>query len=134
MKKALPFLPAALYYGLIFFVSSRPLKLDVSLPNFDKLAHGAAFGLLGFLLAFGFFKLVRLPLKTKLGGVILTGVSLGILDEIHQIFVPGRTPDPLDATADAVGVVLGLLLFRQIFRKKTPGKKLLTAPSRGRHG
>lgn len=122
MKKALPFLPAALYYGLIFFVSSRPLKLDVSLPNFDKLAHGAAYGLLGFLLAFGFFKLLRFSLKTKLGGVILTGVILGILDEVHQIFVPGRTPDPLDASADAVGIVLGLILFRLIFQKKRPEK------------
>jgi VanZ family protein len=122
MKKALPFLPAALYYGLIFFVSSRPLKLDVSLPNFDKLAHGAAYGLLGFLLAFGFFKLLRFSLKTKLGGVILTGVILGILDEIHQIFVPGRTPDPLDVAADAVGIVLGLILFRLIFQKKRPEK------------
>jgi VanZ family protein len=122
MKKALPFLPAALYYGLIFFVSSRPLKLDVSLPNFDKLAHGAAYGLLGFLLAFGFFKLLRFSLKTKLGGVILTGVILGILDEVHQIFVPGRTPDPLDVAADAVGIVLGLILFRLIFQKKPPEK------------
>jgi len=122
MKKALPFLPAALYYGLIFFLSSRPLKLDVSLPNFDKLAHGAAYGLLGFLLAFGFFKLLRLSLKTKQGGVILTGVILGILDEIHQIFVPGRTPDPLDVAADAVGIVLGLILFRLIFQKKPPEK------------
>lgn len=120
MKKALPFLPAALYYGLIFVLSSRRLKLDVSLPNFDKLAHGAAYWLLGFLLAFGFFKLLRLSLKTKQGGVILTGVILGILDEIHQIFVPGRTPDPLDIAADAVGIVLGLILFRLIFRKKRP--------------
>lgn len=122
MKKALPFLPAALYYGLIFFLSSRRLKLDVSLPNFDKLAHGAAYWLLGFLLAFGFFKLLRLSLKTKQGGVILTGVILGILDEIHQIFVPGRTPDPLDVAADAVGIVLGLILFRLIFQKKRPEK------------
>ena len=118
MKKALPFLPAALYYGLIYFLSSRRLNLDVPLPNADKLAHGAAYGLLGFLLAFGIFKRLRLSLKTKLGLVILTGVGLGILDEIHQIFVPGRTPDPLDAAADALGVALGLFLFRLIFQKK----------------
>ncbi|MCX6576859.1 MAG: VanZ family protein [Candidatus Aminicenantes bacterium] len=122
MKKALPFLPAALYYGLIYFLSSRRLNLDVPLPNADKLAHGAAYGLLGFLLAFGFFKRLRLSLKTKLGLVILTGVGLGILDEIHQIFVPGRTPDPLDAAADALGVALGLFLFRLIFQKK-PAEK-----------
>ena len=123
MKKALPFLPAALYYGLIFFLSSRPLKLEVPLPNLDKLAHGAAYGLLGFLLAFGFFGLLRAPLKIKLGGVILTGGILGILDEIHQIFVRGRTPDPLDVLADAVGIVLGLILFRLISSRKNRPKK-----------
>jgi VanZ family protein len=124
MKKALPFLPAAFYYGLIFLLSSRRLELDVSLPHFDKLAHGAAYGLLGFLLAFGFFGLPRLSLKIKWGGVILSGIGLGILDEVHQIFVPGRTPDLLDAAADALGIALGLLLFRLISAKKRPRQSL----------
>jgi len=123
MKKALPFLPAALYYGLIFVFSSRRLDLDVPLPNFDKLAHAAAYGLMGFLLAFGFFKLLHVSLKTKQGGVILTGVGLGILDEVHQIFVPGRSPDLLDVAADALGVALGLIFFRLIFKNRPPEKR-----------
>jgi len=118
MKKALPFLPAALFYGLIFFLSSRPLRLDIPLAQMDKLAHGAAYALLGFLLAVGFFRLLRAPLKIKLISVVLAGAGLGILDEIHQIFVPGRTPDLLDIAADLAGAVLGLLLFRWVFQKK----------------
>jgi len=123
MKKALPFLPAALFYGLIFFLSSRPMRLHIPLSHWDKWAHGAAYALLGFLLASGFFRILRASLKTRLVAVLLAGVSLGILDEIHQSFVPGRTPDALDVAADLAGVVLGLLLFRQVFWKKRQEKR-----------
>jgi VanZ family protein len=118
MKKVLPFLPAALYYGLIFFLSSRSHLLHVPVANFDKLAHGLAFSVMGFLLAFGFFKSVHASLKTKILFVWLVGTGLGILDEIHQIFVRGRTSDPRDATADAVGVGLGIFLYWLVVRKK----------------
>ena len=124
MKKALPFLPAVLFYGIIFFLSSRPLDLGVSFPGFDKLAHGAAYGILGFLLALGFFRTLRAPLKTIIGGVFSAGVLLGILDEVHQIFVPGRNADARDAAADAAGVILGLAMYRLIFRKRQPEKHL----------
>ncbi len=120
MRKALPFLPSVLFYGLIFFLSSRPLEVDVSWPYFDKLAHGAAYTILGFLLAFGFFRSLRATLKTCLAGVLVTGMSLGILDEVHQIFVPGRTADLRDAAADTIGVILGLILYRLIFKKQKP--------------
>jgi VanZ family protein len=120
MKKVLPFLPAALYYGLIFFLSSRSHLPSISVPNFDKLAHGAAFSVVGFLLAYGFFKSLHASLKIKILFVWLLGTGLGILDEIHQIFVRGRSSDPLDATADAIGVGLGILLYWLVVgRKKT---------------
>jgi VanZ family protein len=118
MKKVLPFLPAALYYCLIFFVSSQAHPLHVAVANFDKLAHAAAFSVMGFLLALGIFKSFHGSLKIKILSVWLLGTGLGILDEIHQVFVPGRTSDPLDATADAIGVGLGILLYWLVVRKK----------------
>lgn len=118
MKKVLPFLPAALYYGLIFFLSSRSHLPSISVPNFDKLAHAAAFSVMGFLLAYGFFKSLHASLKIKILFVWLLGTGLGILDEIHQIFVRGRSSDPLDATADAIGVGLGILLYWLVVSRK----------------
>ena len=118
MKKVLPFLPAALYYCLIFFVSSQSHPLRVPVANFDKLAHGAAFSVMGFLLAFGFFKGLHASLKIKILSVWLLGTGLGILDEIHQVFVRGRTSDPLDAIADGIGVGLGILLYWLVVREK----------------
>jgi len=43
---------------------------------------------------------------------ILVGAAYGALDEWHQSLVPGRDPSVGDWVADAVGVVLGFLLFR----------------------
>ena len=39
-------------------------------------------------------------------------VSLGILDEIHQIFVPGRTPSISDVGLDSVGAAMALIVWR----------------------
>jgi len=125
LKKALPFAPAVLYYGLIFWFSSHPLPIRSTLPNFDKLGHCAAFGGLGFLLALGYFAAPRLKAGQKALWVAVTGAGLGILDEVHQLFVPGRTPDPLDALADAAGIGLGLFLYWIIIgRKKAPQARL----------
>lgn len=33
-------------------------------------------------------------------------VAYGISDEVHQMFVPGRTPDVMDVVADAAGALL----------------------------
>ena len=88
----------------------------MSLPHFDKLAHGAAYGVLGFLLALGGFRGLSASLRTKTTCILLTGAALGILDEVHQIFVPGRSSDPLDAAMDVLGVVLGLVLYRWVVR------------------
>ena len=38
---------------------------------------------------------------------VLAGVLWGVLDEIHQAFVPGRSADLLDLVADSVGIVIG---------------------------
>ena len=61
--------------------------------------------------------LARLPRQLRPGTarwrVVLIAVLLtslyGIADEIHQMFVPNRAPDPNDVLADAAGGLLGAL-------------------------
>jgi len=67
----------------------------------DKLIHLAEFGFLGLLLvrAFG---LTAHPYALT----ILVGTLYAALDEIHQIFVPGRFSSFGDFFADALGVML----------------------------
>ncbi len=89
---------AAAWAALIFWLSSRPSIPAPAIPGLDKVAHLAAYAVLGFLLA-----------RAAPGS--LAAVALGLLygasDEIHQTYVPGRTADPLDWVADAAGVLLG---------------------------
>ena len=39
------------------------------------------------------------------------GVLYGATDEIHQMYVPGRSPDVLDWFADAAGVAAACFLY-----------------------
>jgi len=40
----------------------------------------------------------------------LVGTIYGLLDEIHQSFVPGRTSDPMDLVTDVAGLVTGVTI------------------------
>lgn len=118
MKKFSYFIPAACYYALIFVLSSKPHPIEVEVPLFDKWIHLVEFGALGFFISFGFFKSLKTSLRIKMNSTLLSGILLGIADEIHQYFVPGRDSDILDAIADALGIFLGLLAYWYLSEKK----------------
>ncbi len=44
----------------------------------------------------------------------LLGVVYAASDEVHQHFVPGRHATPVDVAIDAVGVALGVALYRRV--------------------
>lgn len=48
---------------------------------------------------------------------IAATVVYGVLDEIHQRFVPGRSFDVYDMIADAAGGLTFLIVF-ELFRRK----------------
>lgn len=84
----------------------------ITLPNlWDKVAHFFTFLVLGFLTT------RALLLTRDFGrgtGVFLGSVLVlfwGVLDELHQYFVPGRESSWGDGMADAVGGIVGALLF-----------------------
>lgn len=85
-----------------------------------KLAHLLLFAALGFLI-FGAFS-VDLPPRRAFHGAVLLGVVRGVLDEIQQAFIPGRSCEFRDMCIDAVGVLLGAaclwLMLHLIQRKK----------------
>jgi VanZ family protein len=117
MKKVIFFLPAFLYYSLIFFLSSRSVNLKPYIPFMDKVIHLMEFAVLGFLLSFGFFLSLKYRLKVKVYMTFLSGALLGALDEFHQYFVPARSTEILDWVADSLGIILGLLIFIFLFRR-----------------
>ncbi|MDI6844625.1 MAG: VanZ family protein [Candidatus Saccharicenans sp.] len=114
-RQHLYFLPAVVYCGLIFFLSTRDLKLKLGLLFWDKGAHSLEFAGLGFLLALGFFNNFSELKFLRVYLTILTGLAIGVLDEIHQMFVPGRQCDWKDWLADALGLLAGLIAFWLIY-------------------
>lgn len=115
--------PAIAWAGVIFFASSIPAsKLPrMALMVNDKLVHGIIFFVLGLLIYRALEP--RAPSTQFDWGRFLIAVSAvviyGMLDEFHQSFVPGRTVDIKDATADALGgLVSGLVLFLSSLRKR----------------
>ena len=101
--------------ALIWTISSFELAgVDLRhVPLRDKGVHLVEYAVLGFLLAHAtFLTWPRHPrLRTYLLAVLI-GVLWGLLDEIHQAFVPGRSAELLDLVADAIGVSSGAALRR----------------------
>ena len=42
------------------------------------------------------------------------GLLLAIIDELHQLFIPGRSTDVLDIVADSFGIVIVSIIFNLI--------------------
>jgi VanZ family protein len=101
-----PWLPAAAWMAVIFAASSRPLPPQAEAVP-DWFSHGLAWGLLAFLVARA-LEPTRLP--RQVGITLAVAIGYGVIDEIHQSFVPGRVSDPLDVLKDAIGSLLGLIV------------------------
>jgi VanZ family protein len=107
-SKLMRIVPAGFYNGLIWFLSSRPIFIDIS--GFDKTAHIIEYGILGFLLSLG-LSMSQNNFDKKAKYAIVLGLILGTIDEIHQYFVPGRSTDIIDIAADFTGITLGILIW-----------------------
>jgi VanZ family protein len=102
--------PVVLVMAGIFVVSSMPDPGGPPLGMSDKSAHALAYALLGAALvrALASGRAERLTSGRLVAAIVLTSLY-GVSDELHQRFVPGRTPDWLDVLADAAGAVAGVL-------------------------
>ena len=112
-RGVLYFLPAILYMGLIFYLSSRPAPpLAREWPTWwgIKSIHVVEYAVLAGLLWCGFARgTVARPWVIALASVAVTFLW-GISDEIHQAFVPERTALAMDAVSDLVGGLAGIAL------------------------
>ena len=72
-----------------------------------KFAHFAEFTTLGILLAW-----LLVLLRRGIWRALPLGMAAACLDEIIQMFVPGRGPGIRDVAIDTCGVLTGILLLR----------------------
>ena len=99
-----------LYLFLILIGSSIPGK---SVPTvfsltWDKLLHVIEYfflGILGYRAYEDSYKYITIVISTF-------GIVFGCIDEIWQLFIPGRNSSYYDVIADGIGVILGVITIR----------------------
>jgi hypothetical protein len=105
--------PAVLWMALIYYSSSIHgediPKIDI--PNIDKLIHFIEYFILGALLVRAF---ANSSGKANFNFILLLSILIasayGVLDEFHQRFVAGRSPEIFDVLSDIIGSFSGALL------------------------
>jgi VanZ family protein len=105
-------LPVIVWAAVIFAFSSIP-SLGTGLGAWDtvlrKAGHMTEFAILGALLVRALGR--ELP-------AFVAGVAYAVTDEVHQHFVEGRHASPLDVLVDAVGVAVGIFVFRRLLQPR----------------
>lgn len=110
--------------GIVKIIKSFAEKVSTSAKNLDisfwenverslrKLAHGFIYFVLG-ILALNF--MINCNVKRK--KLMSLGICLvyAISDEVHQLFVPGRSGQISDVFVDFTGSILGVLLFAILY-------------------
>ena len=113
-------LPAVLYAGAIFYLSSEPHP-EEHLPSFllkdvsDKILHAVEYAVLGGLC----YRAFRWGVSGQVASyallfAIVTASLYGMTDEVHQFFVPFRESSWLDWLADTAGATVGALSWKSI--------------------
>jgi VanZ family protein len=102
-------LPALLIAGIIWFLSSQSiLPQPKGILGWDKLQHLAAFAALA--AAVGLWVSPAFGKRRPVLSLLLTalvGSAYGVIDGLHQYFVPGRDCNFWDWLADTLGAFLG---------------------------
>jgi VanZ family protein len=112
-------IPAFAWACIIFVAisipgSSIPQTGLLKIPHFDKIIHTSLFGVLGFLLSYGFYRQKSAAWSRNHYGLItiLTGIFYGAITEILQYyFFQGRHGSFYDFLANTFGTVFGVIIF-----------------------
>lgn len=120
--KLLKYLPVTLWMAIIFYLSSRSdlPKAQIFLIEFFLKKSGHIIS---------YFILTLLWLKTlgKKGTdrAVLYSLSYAFTDEIHQLFVPGRTGVLTDILFDSLGIVLAVFVNYLSYSWRKPISQLV---------
>lgn len=118
MRRLIPWLPALVWAAAVWFIGGiQDVSGVPSVRGLDKLAHFGMYGILGFLLGFGWA-------RSGVGGrwvavVLIAGaLALGAADERRQGRLAGRSQDRMDWVADAIGAVTGFGIAAWLYRRR----------------
>lgn len=105
------YFPLFIYWLILFAATTLPGNKVPDLGVSDKIEHSTAYMVLSVLLCltYTFQNKIKIFWKRPFLMTILTVTFYGILDELHQLFIPGRSCDIKDLMADVAGASVGLL-------------------------
>jgi hypothetical protein len=120
------------YIAGIFLWADSPIVEELSAFNPYSLLHIPLYGILTLLLIFSKLPLNLFNQKGKTSptnpsnssnptNYIIPGLIafiVAIADEIHQAYIPGRNASITDVLLDVVGIVLVLIVFQQMRKKR----------------
>ena len=112
-KKWLIYFPLVIYWLVLFTATTLPGNDLPSLGLSDKIEHFTAFFILAVLLNLALIyqrKSYFLFKNASIATIFIT-LSYGAVDEIHQLFISGRTADIRDWLADSTGVIVAVILL-----------------------
>lgn len=113
MSRLIHVLPALLWAACMFYFSSSPAlglpAVPVSWMDFviKKFSHISEYAMLDILIWFALYG------KNRIQNAFLIGLFYAFTDEIHQLFVPGRTGAIRDAVLfDGTGLLVGSIILK----------------------
>ena len=110
-KVALVYIPFIIYWIALLAATSFPVNYIPTTGVSDKFEHLFAYFGLAILLNLTLMFQSRNSLfksKAVMFTIIFSSVY-GIMDEVHQLLIPGRSCELLDLTADLIGIILGVI-------------------------
>ncbi|MGA2506997.1 MAG: VanZ family protein [Chitinispirillaceae bacterium] len=141
--KALWWVLIVLWCGLIFYMSSNngdessnqskfvatllnrwvrcllgPHAFTLSETVVRKTAHFFEYLVLGCLMFMGF--LDRSRLARSILFVLIAGLLFAVSDELHQLFIPGRTARFFDVLIDMAGIALSVGIMNRVIKRPKP--------------
>ena len=118
-KVYLVYVPLIVYWIMLFIATTIPVSSLPSVDVSDKLKHFGAFLGLSVLLSLTLIYQNKILLFKKYFMIAAFVISslYGLLDEIHQSFVPGRNSEFLDWFADSVGAAIGVVIISYMIKK-----------------
>ena len=113
------YVPLIIYWLILITATSLPVERLPSIGFNDKISHFIAYFSLSVLvnLTLIYQRKSRLLFEKAPIATIIICLFYGALDEVHQMFVPGRFAETLDWVADASGTIMAVLIVNFLINK-----------------
>lgn len=119
-NKKVAYILLSIYWAILFIGTTLPGSQVPSLGMSDKSKHFGGYMVLTILLYITLlfqdkFKVLKHHSAVAAFSIIAV---YGVLDELHQRLIPGRSCDINDWIADMIGVTIGLIILKLFLKKK----------------